>query len=206
MLAIVLFLLAGSLLAPATLAQSAPQAQAPQDARPQQPAAGQQMPQNPRIGPELRRLAFFLGVWEEKVTYPGAEEKNGTGRWVGRPALGNFLMINYEGSGPEGNYRALGMLGWDREEQTYRLWWFDDGGGVGEYRGSFAGENALTLEHHGKVDGRDFRERITYTRSAPGELRTKIEQAWGTAEYKTYLDAVATRTGDTPPGPPGKRP
>jgi hypothetical protein len=180
-------------------------ASAAQETRQQLPPQNPpQMPQNPRVGPEHRRLAFFLGAWQEKVTYPGQEEKDGTGRWFARPALGAFLMMNYEGSGPQGNYRALGMLTWDREQQTYRMWWFDDGGGVGEYRGQFTDDNTLTMEHKGKVDGQDFRERITYTRLSPGELRTRIEQAWGSGEFKVYLEAVANRTGDQAPGPPGQ--
>jgi hypothetical protein len=185
---------------PCANAVAAQQPEQKPDARPQaQPQNPPQMPQNPRVGPEHRRLAFLLGAWEEKVTYPGETEKDGSGRWFARPALGMYLHINYEGSGPQGNYRALGILTWDREQQTYRMWWFDDGGGIGEYRGSFTEENSLSLEHHGKVDGRDFRERITYTRITPTQVNTKIEQAWGTGEFKTYLEATANRTGDAPP-------
>ena len=176
------------------------EAQAPQNPPAQQPPPaspqGPQMPQNPRVGPEHRRLAMFLGVWDEKVTYPGESEKDGSGRWFARPALGMYAMMNYEGEGPQGRYRAIGLITWDREELAYRMWWFDDAGGVGEYRGNFTDEKTLMLEHRGKVDGRDFRERITYTRVSPTELNTKIEQAWGSGEYKTYLEASASRTAD----------
>ncbi len=184
--------------------QQPPAVPGQQPQTPQQPRPNTEMPQNPRIGPEHRRLAMFLGAWEEKVNYPNESEKDGTGRWFARPALGLFVMMNYEGEGPQGRYRAVGMLTWDHEEQNYRLWWFDDAGGVGEYRGAFSNEGTLALEHRGKVEGRDFRERITYTRSSPTELKTKIEQAWGGGEFRTYLDAVATRTGDAPP--PGQQP
>ena len=158
-----------------------------------------------RPGPERRRLAFLVGAWEEKVTYPGEtpEQKNegGSGRWIARPLLGRFLQFNYEGTGPQGAYRAFGVLTYDREAQGYRMFWFDDSGGVGDYRGNFVDENTLSLEHRGKVDGRDFRERITYTRVSPTEIHTKIEQAWDAGEYLVYLDAQAARTGAPGQGP-----
>ena len=159
---------------------------------PQEPAA------RPRVGPESLRLAFLVGQWEEEITYPGREAgaDKGHGRWFARPDLGRYLVFRYEGSGPEGEYRAMGVLTWDAEMQTYRMWWFDDGGGIGEYRGSFHDDNTLVLEHHGKVEGRDFRERISYTRLGPGEVRTKIDQAYGEEEFKPYLEAVAHRTGE----------
>lgn len=164
----------------------------------------------PRPGPEGRRLAFLVGAWEEMVKYPGEtpEQKAevGTGRWFVRPVLGRFLQFNYEGLGPQGPYHALGMLAYDREAQSYRMFWFDDSGGIGDYRGDFVDENTLTLEHRSKVEGRDFRERISFTRVSPTEIRTKIEQAWDTGEYRVYLEAQATRTGLPPQGPPRREP
>jgi hypothetical protein len=120
--------------------------------------------------------------------------------------MGRFLQINYEGTGPQGAYRALGVLAYDREMQSYRMFWFDDSGSIGDYRGNFADENTLSLEHRGRVDGRDFRERITYMRVSPTELRTKIEQAWDAGEYRVYLDAQATRTGVPPQRPVRREP
>jgi hypothetical protein len=190
---------------------------AQQEQRPLAPPRVMQRPIRP--GLQGRRLAFLAGAWEEKVTYPGemaAQEENegGSGRWFARPMMGRFLQFNYEGTGPQGPYRAFGVLAYDREAQNYRLLWFDDSGGVGDYRGNFADENTLSLEHRGKVEGRDFRERITYTRVSPTEVRTKIEQAWDAGEYHVYLDAQATRTGapgqapmrrgGPPPKPPEK--
>lgn len=161
---------------------------------------------NPRLLAEHRRLAFLMGQWDEEITYAGREpaDAKGQGRWQARPEMGLYLALRYEGWGPEGEYHAMGVLTWDREQQAYRLWWFDDAGGIGEYRGNFRDENSLVLEHHGKVDGRDFRERITYTRAAPGEVHTRIEQAYGNEDYKLYLEAVAHRT--EMPQRPGARP
>ena len=85
-----------------------------------------------RPGPEGRRLAFLVGKWQERVSYPAEtpEQKNeeGTGQWFARPMLGRFIQFNYEGTGPQGVYRAFGILAYDREAQNFRLLWFDDSG------------------------------------------------------------------------------
>ena len=158
---------------------------------------------NPLTTEQHLRLAFLAGQWEEEVTYAGAkpDEAKGAARWMARPALGLYLQIQYEGASPAGPYRAFGVMTWDREAQAYRLWWFDDVAGVGEYRGNFTDENNLVLEHSGKVEGKSFRERIRYTRVSPTEVHTKIEQAWESGEFKLYLEGVARRTEGPARGP-----
>lgn len=161
-------------------------------ALPQQPPAAP--PEAPRLPAAHRPLAFLLGQWEEEIRYAGRDEaaSRGRGRWRAWPELGHFLAFRYEGRGPEGEYRAIGLLTWDGPQQAYRMWWFDDSGGVAEYRGQVR-DAALVLEHLGQVDSRPFRERITYTRISADEVRTTIEQAYGTDPYHPYLDAVARR-------------
>lgn len=167
-------------------------------ARAQNPVAerpAQAAPKAQRGQAESRPLAFLVGAWEEEITYPGREvgADRGRGRWFARPEMGRYLLFRYEGSGPEGEYRAMGMLTRDAATQRYRLWWFDDSGNVGEYTGEFRDDNTLVLEYRGLVDGRPFRERISYQRAAGGRVQTTIEQAYGDEEYRVYLEATAKR-------------
>jgi hypothetical protein len=166
----------------------------------QQPAQVPGQGENPLTTDQHRRLAFLVGQWEEEITYADAQtdQPRGQGRWVARPAMGLYLHIQYQSNGPMGPYRAFGVMAYDREEQVYRLWWFDNAAAVGEYRGKFTDENTLVFEHSGTVEGKVFRERLTYTRVSPTEVHTRIEQSWRTAEFRPYLQAVAHRTGDAP--------
>jgi hypothetical protein len=163
----------------------------------QAPARPQPPPVPGLQRPEHRRLAFLLGQWEEEVRYAG-QETPGRGRWFARPELGLYLVIRYQGTGPQGPYGAFGILTYDAEGRNYRMWWFDSAGGTGDYRGNWQDETTLVLEHQGRVEGRAFRERISYTRVAPGEVRTRIEQAWDEGEFALFLEATARRTGDAP--------
>jgi hypothetical protein len=173
---------------PATPRQSAQQTEQPSEQQ------GKRS-DNPFAGPEDQKVLIFAGAWQEDVRYAGdpADSPSGKGRWIARPAFGIYLFINYEGTGPEGDTHAHGVLAYDHEDRVYKLWWFDDAGNIGEYSGTWKDDNTLVLEHKKTSGGQPFRERITYTRISQDEVRTRIEQAWGTETYKEHLAALAHR-------------
>jgi hypothetical protein len=151
--------------------------------------------ENPFAGPEDQKILTLAGAWREDVRYAGDAEDNpsGKGRWLARPMFGLYLILNYEGMGPEGDYHAHGVMAYDHEDRAYRLWWFDDAGGIGEYTGAWKDENTMVFEHKKNSGGRPFRERITYTHASADAVDTKVEQAWGTEPYKFYMAASAQR-------------
>ncbi len=172
------------------------------------PMAARAQGGNPLTTEQHYRLAFLAGQWEEEITYASSppEQPREKGQWTARPALGLYLVIQYTGASSQPPYRAFAVLTYARDEQAYRMWWFDNAAGIGEYRGNFTDENTLALEHVGKVEGKAFRERIRFTRVSPTEVRTNIEQAWETGEFRPYLEAVAHRTGEAPAREPAQRP
>ena len=150
---------------------------------------------SPFAGPEDQKLMTFGGAWQEEVRYAGDPEASpsGKGRWLARPMFGLYLILNYEGTGPEGDYHAHGVMAYNHEDRNYRLWWFDDAGGIGEYTGAWKNDNTIVFEHKKNSGGRPFRERMTYTKAADDEVDTKVEQAWGSEPYKLYMQATAQR-------------
>ena len=150
---------------------------------------------NPFAGPEDQKLLTLAGAWQEDVRYAGdpGESPSGKGRWVARPVFGLYLVLSYEGNGPEGDYHAHGVMAYDHEDRSYRLWWFDDASGIGEYTGAWKDDNTIVFEHKKITGGRPFRERMTSTRVSENELTTKVEQAWGTEPYKFFFEASARR-------------
>jgi Protein of unknown function (DUF1579) len=150
---------------------------------------------SPFAGPEDQKLMTFGGAWQEDVRYAGDPEASpsGKGRWLARPMFGLYLILNYEGTGPEGDYHAHGVMAYNHEDRNYRLWWFDDAGGIGEYTGVWKDDSTIVFEHKKNSGGRPFRERITYSKTSDDEVTTKIEQAWGTEAYKFYMQASAQR-------------
>jgi len=163
---------------------------------------GQQV--SPFAGAEDERLSVWAGAWEETVRYAGDPEDkpSGSARWLARPFYGLYLVINYMGKGPEGNYNAHGVMAYDHETKSYRLWWFDDGANIGEYTGNWKDEHTLVYERKRTTGGKTFRERMTYIHASDDQIQTRIEQAWGTEPFKVYLETAAHRisAADFQPG------
>lgn len=184
-------------LATLLLATAAPlRSQNPPPAQPPGKAPAPQLA-NPLATEKHRRLAFLAGVWQEEITYADAkpDEVRSTGNWTARPALGLYLTIQYASRGPRGPYRAFAVLTYDLEQGRYRMWWFDDAAGIGEYSGDFTDSNSLVLEHVATAEGKAFRERMRFTRVSATEVQTYIEQSWENGPFKPYLQAVAHRAG-----------
>jgi hypothetical protein len=160
---------------------------------------GHAQPQGQPLATEKHgRLAFLVGQWNEEVTRADARpgEEKSKGRWTARPVMGLYLSIQFGTIGPRGAYRAFGVLTYDQQQERYRLWWFDDAAGIGEYSGDFTDSNSLVMEHEGKVEGKVFRERIRFIRVSQDEVDTTIEQAWEKGAFKPYTAAVAHRVAD----------
>jgi len=192
---------------PAQAPEGAPARQQPENQQggrgARQPGARAAQP-SPFAGPEDERLATWAGAWEETVRYAGdaADKPSGEGRWLARPFFGLYLVINYNGKGPQGNYNAHGVMAYDHETKTYRLWWFDDGANIGEYTGTWKDDHTLVYDFRRTSGGKTFRERMTYTKLSADQIQTRIEQAWGGEPFKMYLEAAAHRMnpGDFQPG------
>ena len=169
---------------------------------------------SPFAGPEDARLTTWTGVWEESVRFAGdAEDKpGGSGRWRAAPFYGLYVVINYESKAPQGNYHAHGVMAYDHEAKSYRLWWFDDGANISEYTGTWKDDATLVFESKRTNGGKTFRERITYSKPSDDEIQTKIEQAFGAEPFKVYSQAEAHRMtdaqgqGNQNQQRPGKRP
>lgn len=189
---------------PAGAASPSPQGQGPQGGAGARAQGARAAQLSPFAGPEDERLAAWAGVWEESVRYAGDPEDKpgGTGRWMARPFFGLYLVINYNGKGPEGNYNAHGVMAYDHETKSYRLWWFDDGANIGEYTGSWKDDHTLAFELKRTTGGKLFRERMTYSKISDDQVQTRIEQSWGTEPFKLYMEASAHRmsAADSQPG------
>jgi Protein of unknown function (DUF1579) len=100
------------------VALSGPQILAAQGSQPTKP------------GPEHKRLAFFVGKWKaEGEVKPGPMGPGGkmsstdTCEWF----EGQYTVVcRYEGSGPMGPSKGLGILGYNTEEKVYTYYGIDN--------------------------------------------------------------------------------
>jgi hypothetical protein len=93
-------------------------------------ASAAQAQQAPKAGPEHARLAYFVGKWRAEGDVkpgpmgPGGKmTSNDTCEWF----EGKLSVIcRYEGSGPMGQSKGLGIMGYSTEEKVYTYYAVDN--------------------------------------------------------------------------------
>ena len=100
-----------------------------------------------KFGPEVARLSFLTGNFVvELMTYDSPMGKGGPGTghnsayWV---MDSTFVMMDHEDESLAGKYKGHGMFTYDRQENLYKCWWFDNMGGGTLYTGGFDGDTLV---------------------------------------------------------------
>ena len=134
--------------------------------------------------PEHVRLAAFAGEWNgEEVVYPSRWVAGGTAtsRVVARMDLNGFYLIQDSVQTREGKdvFAAHGLFTYDRDDRTYKLFWYDSlgytppspasGGWVGNtltlVRGSLRGNARHVYEI---IDDNSYSLKIQFSPDAEG--------------------------------------
>jgi len=89
--------------------------------------SGETAPAEP--GAEMKRLRFYLGVWDYTETYEKTSFYPNGGKNTGVYASklgpgGNSLVQNFHSRGPAGDFEGLLVMTWDRKENAYKSYVF----------------------------------------------------------------------------------
>jgi hypothetical protein len=134
--------------------------------------------------PEHARLAAFAGEWNgEEVVFPSRWTEGGpaTSRTVARMDLNGFYLIQDAVQIRDGkqSFATHGIFTWDRDDRTYKLFWYDSlgytppspasGGWVGKtltlVRGSLRGNARHVYEI---IDDDSYSLKIQFSPDAEG--------------------------------------
>ena len=139
-------------------------------------AFGQAQP--PKPGPEVQKLADFVGTWKsdgELKAGPwgpaGKISGTSTCEWF---AGGFHVVCRVESTGPMGKMTELEIVGYDAESKVYTYYGINSLGGSDSATGSLAG-NTWTWVWDGKADGKPARYRITEMHVSPTSYTVKFE-------------------------------
>jgi len=106
-------------------------------------ACGQHSEQ-PKPGPEAKKLAYFIGTWQGKAEVkpsmfgPGGQAVNSSrNEWI---AGGFFYLTHHEEQNPSGTYHVVSVTGYDPGKKVYTTYSFYPGGGVERSEGTLAGD------------------------------------------------------------------
>jgi hypothetical protein len=158
-------------------------------------AQGQQ-PAKP--GPEHEKLGFFVGKWSTEGELkpgpmgPGGKTKStDTCEWF----EGNFSVIcRYEGTGPTGPSKAVGILGYNAEEKVYTYYGVDNTSMnmASVPKGTVKGDT-WTYTDEGMMGGKKFKTRVTIKEVSPTQQSFRMEMQGPDGKWVPVMESKSTK-------------
>jgi hypothetical protein len=149
-------------------------------------AQAQQEP--PKPGPEVMRLAYFVGNWQEvgKSTAHGMEGPvSSTQSWEWVPG-GFFLEGHSDNKSPAGAFKIMAVLGYDPATKMYIYNAYDSWGELITAKGSVSGDT-WTSTTETTMQGTLIKTRLT---------EKEISKTQYTLKYESSTDGGTTWTSD----------
>lgn len=149
-------------------------------------AQAQQEP--PKPGPEVMRLAYFVGNWREegKSTAHGMEGSvSSTQKWEWVSG-GFFVEGHSENKSPAGAFKIMAVLGYDPETKMYTYNAFDSWGEQIVAKGDFSG-GTWTWTTETVMQGTTIKTRLT---------EKEVSKTQYTLKYESSTDGGKTWTSD----------
>jgi hypothetical protein len=156
-------------------------------------AQAQQGP--PKPGPEVERLAYFVGNWNEvgKSTAHGMEgpvSSTQEWKWV---SGGFFLEGHSVNKTPGGDFSITAILGYDPETKMYVYNAFDSWGESITAKGTFSG-GAWTWMTESMMQGKPIETRLTETEISKTQYSLKYESSTdGGNTWSSDLESTFTK-------------
>jgi hypothetical protein len=130
----------------------------------------------PKPGPEVQKLAYFLGTWKgagevNEAQLKGKSSGIKTCEWF---AGGFHLMCRTEATGPQGRRAELTVMAYDEEAKGYTWYMITSDGFTVFAKGSLTG-STLTWQWEEKGWGKPATFRITQDLSSPTSLSFLVE-------------------------------
>jgi hypothetical protein len=163
-------------------------------------AAGLQVAaaQAPKPGPEHKRLGYFVGKWnadgEVKPGPMGAGGKmksSDTCEWF----EGQFSVIcRYEGSGPMGPSKGIGILGYNTEEKVYTYYGIDNSNMTmaSVPKGTLRGDTWTYLDE-GTMGGQKYKSRVVIKELSPTSYTFRMEMQGPDGKWAPMMESKNTK-------------
>ncbi len=148
-----------------------------------------QAPQGPpKPGPEVKRLAYFVGSWKEegKSTAHGmAGPVSSTQKWEW--VSGGFFIVGHsDNKSPVGNFKIMAVLGYDPETKMYTYNAFDSWGELITAKGNVSGDTWTWITET-MMQGKPMKTRLT---------EKEVSKTQYTLKYESSTDGGNTWTSD----------
>lgn len=156
-----------------------------------------QAPQGaPTVGPEVKRLGFFIGTWKEVGTahmgaMQGPEGKvTSTTRYEWLP--GGFFLVGHADTVTSlGTNSEMSVMGWDEAKNIYTYHSFDSDGEADEATGELKGDTwTWTADNMG---GAPIKARFTIKEVSKTGYTFKMEISQDGTTWMTAIETASTK-------------
>jgi hypothetical protein len=166
-----------------------------------------QAPAMPKPGPEVKKLAYFVGSWKEegKSTMPGMSGPfSGTQKWEW--FSGGFYIVNHaEGNGSMGSAKSLAVMGYDADAKTYTYNEFASDGHAITAKGTNNGDT-WNWTSDMMMNGTAMKTKVTITEVSKTKYTFKMEGSTdGGKTWTTWMDATDAKVTAAPAAAPAKK-
>jgi hypothetical protein len=163
-------------------------------------AAGLQVAaaQAPKPGPEHKRLGYFVGKWNADGEMkpgpmgPGGKMKSSdTCEWF----EGQFSVIcRYDGSGPMGPSKGIGILGYNTEEKAYTYYGVDNTNMTmaSVPKGTVQGDT-WTYTDEGTMGGKKYKSRVTIKELSPTSYTFRMDMQGPDGKWAPMMESKNTK-------------
>src|SRR5262245_31241455 len=150
----------------------------------------------PQPGPEHQKLARFVGKWSGSGDVkPGPMGPGGKMTWTETCdwfAGGFHIICNSTGSGPGGEIKGMGILGYDAASKMYTYYGVDNNG-MGDYaKGTLQGKT-WTYNSDATIDGKAIKSRFIIDEVSDKSQKFKWEMSEDGKTWMTVMDGQSNK-------------
>ena len=166
-----------------------------------------QAPQGPpKPGPEVKRLAFFVGNWKEegKSTMHGATGPvSSTQKWEW--VSGGFFVVGHsDNKSPMGDFKIMAVMGYDPESKMYTYNVFDSWGEAIAAKGTVSGDT-WTWTTETMMEGKPMKSRVTLKEVSKTQYTCKYESSTDGSTWTSGQESTFTKVTAGAPAAPAKK-
>jgi hypothetical protein len=146
-----------------------------------------QAPQGPpKPGPEVKKLAYFVGNWKEEgksMAHGMSGPISSTQKWEW--TSGGFFVVGHsDNKSPVGEFTIMAVLGYDPQAKMYTYNVFDSWGEAIVAKGTVSGDT-WTWTTEMMMEGKPMKSRLTFK---------EVSKAQYTCKYESSTDGGSTWT------------
>ncbi len=151
----------------------------------------------PKPGPEVKKLAYFVGTWKSE----GELKENPFGMPPGKYAStdkcewfsgGYNVVCHYTGKGPAGAMHGLGILAYNMQDKVYTYYGIDNMGMADLSKGSVEGDT-WTYTSDMKIGDKTYHGRYSMTTSSPDSYTYKYETSEDGTNWTLSMEGKSTK-------------